>query len=98
MTQADAYNSAFRSHHLIRFYGVHPLCWAHLHGGTRLGTLIYMGERVLDSKRAPKTLSRALQEASKRVPQGFRVEDTIRTPFWTHFRGSKKGAWDVKNH
>ena len=31
--------------------------------------------------------SRALQEASKRVPEGFRVEDTIRTPFWTHFGG-----------
>ena len=51
----------------------------------------------MDSKRAPKTLSRALQEASKRVPQGFRVEDTIRIPFWIHFRGSKKGSWDVKN-
>ena len=33
---------------------------------------------------------RALQEASKRVPEGFRVEDTIRTPFWTHFGGLKR--------
>ena len=34
--------------------------------------------------------SRALQEASKRVPEGFRVEDTIRIPFWIHFGGLKR--------
>ena len=28
---------------------------------------------------------RALQEASKRLLDAFRVEDAIRTPFWTHF-------------
>ena len=28
---------------------------------------------------------RALQEASKRLSEGFRVEDAIRIPFWTHF-------------
>ena len=28
---------------------------------------------------------RALQEASKRLSEGFRVEDAIRTPFGTHF-------------
>ena len=27
---------------------------------------------------------RALQEASKRLSEGFRVDDAIRTPFWTH--------------
>ena len=35
-------------------------------------------------------LPRALQEASKRVPEGFRVEDAIRTPFWNHFGGQKR--------
>ena len=28
---------------------------------------------------------RALQEASKRLSEGFRVEYANRTPFWTHF-------------
>ena len=33
---------------------------------------------------------RALQEGSKRLSEGFRVEDRIRTPFWTHFGGLKR--------
>ena len=61
-----------------------------LHGGTRLGTLIYMGERVLDYFFRLQERPRALQEVFKRVSEGFRVEDTIRTPFWNHFGGQKR--------
>ena len=65
-TEAGDYICAFRSHHLIRFRGCMGL---RLHGGTRLGTFIYMGERVLEAKRVPKTSPRGF----KRVPRGLRM-------------------------
>ena len=34
-------------------------------------------------------LPRAPQEGFRRIPEGFRVEDTIRAPFWSHFGGPK---------
>ena len=37
-----------------------------------------------------RRVPRALQEASKRLSEGFRVEDAIRTPFWSHFGLTKK--------
>ena len=35
---------------------------------------------------------RALQEGSKRLSEGFRVEDAIRNPFWTHFWHQKESS------
>ena len=58
MTQADAYNCAFRSHHLIRFRG----CWGS----------VYMGGRVLEpsftwgnASWSPRGFPRRLQEGSR---------------------------------
>ena len=42
-------------------------------------------ERSKSVQERSKRLRRALQEASKRPSEGFRVEDAIRTPFGTHF-------------
>ena len=69
MTQADAYNCAFRSHHLIRFRG----CWGS----------VYMGGRVLEpsftwgnASWTPRGLPRRSPEASKsskRPPRAFKM-------------------------
>ena len=45
----------------------------------------------------PQEPPRALQEASKRPSEGFRVEDAIRTPFWTHFGPQKKSSGPQKS-
>ena len=47
-------------------------------------------ERIQDYFFRLQERPRALQEVFKRVSEGFRVEDTIRTPFWNHFGGQKR--------
>ena len=41
--------------------------------------------------------SRALQEGFKRLSEGFRVEDAIRNPFWTHFWLQKESSGPQKS-
>ena len=55
-----------------------------------------MGEHVLDYFFRLQERPRALQEVFKRVPEGFRVEDTIRTPFWNCFGDQKREPRTLK--